>query len=1017
MRFAVDYRALNGNIEADSYTLPKVEEALSSLHGAKFFSSLDMKEAFWSVPLAEHCKQYTAFQTPDGLMQYRRMPMGLKTASAVFARYVDHMIGELKFTNVLAYIDDLLIFSKTAEEHLNTLDKIFKTLKSFNMTLGAKKCTLFAPSVTFLGHVVDEHGIHTDPNKIKAVREMPLPDTRKKMMSALGLLSYYRKFVRGYSKIEAPLRDKVNGAKGTWRKKDGVVAYTPEEMNAWDVLRNALMVEPVLAHPDWTKPFELHCDGGQPEGLGAVLCQQIDGQERVISFASRSVSATEGNYNVWELECLAIVWATRLFRMYLSGATFEVLTDSKAAAHVLDPDKALASGRMLRWALALQEFAPFKVKHRPGARHGNADGPSRNPLPSCTPYGEGTTDIEPGTPLTAPAPAATASVEDPREDLLSPEAFFGSTDESACNATEFAEIQAQDSWIRTLEPDDTTTNRYFRREDGLWMRKAPQESALDQVLVPVALRAFVCRRYHGLPVSGHVGLRRTFKQIGDSYYWPGMYRDVKRWVSACLACRQRKTPRPLKAGTPGAVSTATRPWQTVSIDIVSTGTKSSEGHSYILTVLDTFTRYVQAIPLKRANAKEIGGALFSHLFCAFGKPDRFHSDEGTEFVNEAMQKMCTLWGITWSSTGGYQPQANPVERFHRFLNSGMTMLSDRFGADWPQFLPAVVFTYNASTNDATGFSPHELVFGGRRATLLQDMGFHEYNALAPATSELHFVEAASQRLHIAYEQVRIQQERMAALNREVIAAKRGQRAMAAKFDVGDFVLFWEPRQVKMMHNENATGAAEETSTKAPTKWTRKWSGPHVITSRRADGTGYRYTFDHRERGELIETHVNKLCSYRPWSEGLGSTSQDIDAKRLYKCGGWVQNDALVVVPLQRPYPFGVALVLGCDDEGDLTLQWLSNASFTVKGPYKKGWTPPKVKKAYYDDNKRFATHVPYTTTTDGFQMNQRDVLMHGFELTEAQMLPAPVLRAIAKHPYVWWDPTQPTQGTPPNRPI
>ena len=125
----------------------------------------------------------------------------------------------------------------------------------------------------------------------------------------------------------------------------------------------------------------------------------------------------------------------------------------------------------------------------------------------------------------------------------------------------------------------------------------------------------------------------------------------------------------------------------------------------------------------------------------------------------------------------------------------------------------------------------------------------------------------------------------------------------------------------------------------------------------------------------------------------------------------MQNGALVVVPLQRPYPFGVVLVLDCDHEGDLTLQWLSNSTFAVKGPYKKAWSPPKITKAYYDDNKRFATHVPYTTTTDRFHMNQRDVLMHGFELTDAQMLPAPVLRAVAKHPYVWWDPTSPKQDT------
>ena len=140
----------------------------------------------------------------------------------------------------------------------------------------------------------------------------------------------------------------------------------------------------------------------------------------------------------------------------------------------------------------------------------------------------------------------------------------------------------------------------------------------------------------------------------------------------------------------------------VSIDIVSTNVKSSAGHAYILTMLDVFTRYTLAVPLRRPTAKEVGGALFKHLFCKFGKPEILHSDEGKEFVNGAMTKLCALWDISFSSTGGYQPQANPVERFHRFLNGSMTMLSDKWGGDWPLYLPAAVFAYNASVNDATG---------------------------------------------------------------------------------------------------------------------------------------------------------------------------------------------------------------------------------------------------------------------------------------------------------------------------
>ena len=217
------------------------------------------------------------------------------------------------------------------------------------------------------------------------------------------------------------------------------------------------------------------------------------------------------------------------------------------------------------------------------------------------------------------------------------------------------------------------------------------------------------------------------------------------------------------------------------------------------------------------------------------------------------------------------------------------------------------------------------------------------------------------------------------------------------------MLFWEPRQAKAM-----SGAPEgvQPGSRAPAKWTRKWSGPHVISKRVQDETGHRYTFYHKGRGIDVETHVNKLCSYRPWSEGLGSTSWDIDAKQLYNCGGWVPVGSIVVVPLQQPHPFGIAKVLACTDEGDLQLHWMSNTQGKPKGPYAPGWTTPVVLKPYYADTTKYVTHVPYTTDIDGFRMNQRDVLMHSFELTEANMLPAPMLRAIAKHPYVWWNPVK-----------
>ena len=490
------------------------------------------------------------------------------------------------------------------------------------------------------------------------------------------------------------------------------------------------------------------------------------------------------------------------------------------------------------------------------------------------------------------------------------------------------------------------------------------------------------------------------RALAENYYWHGMGRDVRRWIRACLACRRRKTPRNLHAGHPGAVSTATYPWEIVAIDVVSAHAKSAEGYTKILTVLNLFSRYVLAIPLKTAKAREVGGALFNNLFCRFGKPKRIHSDEGREFCNAALEGLYKKWGITHTSTGGHQPQANPVERFHRFLNGSMTSLSSKFGIEWPEYLPAAVFAYNASTNDSTGFTPHEIVHG-QRPELLHGLAL---NALpdptgAPDISKYH--EEMGLRLSNAYELVREQQERIAEANRKIIERRRGKRQRETPiYEEGDHVLYWEPRQSKRLAPEGL----DLITVSAPQKWSEKWSGPHIITSRKSDRTGFRYTFFHKERGRDIETHSNKLCLFQPWSQDLASTSKDIDAKRLYRCDEWAETGALVVVPLHKPYPFGIAKVLACDESGNLHLQWLGNARDDILGSYTPGWREAGGDATYYASEARHENDMPYTTEMDSedLVMNQRDVLIHSFELTGTYKLPAPLLRAISRHPHVWW---------------
>ena len=1011
IRVVNDYRVMNSHITREVHTLPDVQDCLASLHGNRYFTVVDLKDAFWTCPLAEESRKYTAFLTPDGLYQYRRVPQGMKTSTAVFCRFVDRMLGVMKWTNVLTFVDDLLIFSKDIDSHLDIIEKVCTKLHDHNMTLSAAKCHFMAPKVGYLGHIVSRDGVAPDPKRVEAIEALTLPSSKKEMYQRLGKLRYYRRYIRNYGDIEQPLRAKLQSDKA-WSNKDadGNIIYTDQEREAFQTLKTALTHEPILCHPDWDKPFILHTDASNM-GLGATLLQDVDGKENVICYASRTLTSVESRYSTWELEALAIVWAVRLWNMYLQCGKFTIVTDSKAAQHMLTLKGDAGSGRLLRWALVLQDY-DFELKTREGKRHMDADGLSRSPIQSDDPYNLGPTNIEPRGVLSVKL----LPNNKPGLGLDGGAAFFPPEDREAWTTEEFLALQATDADCKRLRSKvgkvynykksgttDQESVSYVLNKHGLLCRK-PAGKAWLQVVVPLSLRAFVLRRYHGLPVSGHLGQRRVLAHIEQSFYWPRMKTDVVRWIRACLVCARRKTTRNMHAAEPGRVSTATKPWETISIDIVSASKTANTGHKKILTVLDLFSRWLIAIPLRRATAKYISEALFAKVFCQFGKPKRIHSDKGPEFVNEVIDMLCKRWQIQQTDTGGYQPQANPVERVHRFINATMTMLCDKFGENWPVHLPAATFAYNSSTCDATGFTPFELVFAAQKPTLLHELDLRTEAAtlgLDEVPDTAVFRQQAANRLHEAYLQVRRKQEYMAMKRREEILAKEGPRQKKrVKYKVSDQVLFWEPAQSKYLHQED--GEVDEQKIKAPSKWRAKWTGPHTIT-KLSEKSDDHYEIWHREKGTSVIAHANRLKLFQPWSEGVASTSWMYDSKRSYKCGDWVDEGSLVVVPLERPYPFGVAKLLKSDPNGELTLQWLGNKKDDVRGNFELGWLNDKG-KPYYAPVPKDLEHKPYTANSDGVCMNQRDVLMHSFSLTETGKLPRPMLRTISTHPNVWWSP-------------
>ena len=369
-RFCIDFRKLNAISKKDAYPLPNMIDILSQLHSAKYISKIDLNSAFNQIPLEESCQEYTAFTVPGrGLFQYVRMPFGLTGAPATFQRLIDRIITPDMRPNVFCYIDDIIIVTETFEEHLDWLGKVLIKIEDAGFTINAEKSDFCCTEVRYLGFVVNREGLQPDPKKVEPILSYPVPRNVKQLRRFIGLASWYRRFIPEFARMAEPLT-RLFRTTIYWH-------WDLEQQEAFDWLKTVLTTAPVLAYPSFKditeNPFNLQTDASATD-LGVVLTQNQSGHERVIAYASRTLTSAERNYTVTERECLAVVWGIRKFREFLEGFHFKVITDHSSLKwlhNLRNP-----TGRLARWSLELLEY-DFEIIHRKGALHHVPDALSR----------------------------------------------------------------------------------------------------------------------------------------------------------------------------------------------------------------------------------------------------------------------------------------------------------------------------------------------------------------------------------------------------------------------------------------------------------------------------------------------------------------------------------------------------------------------------------------------------------------------------------------------------------------
>lgn len=744
-RVVIDYRRLNEQLIDEIYPIPNIQDIIDHLSEAKYFTTIDLASGFHQIPLVPEDQHKTAFSTHEGHFEFTRMPFGLKNAPRVFQRIIYNALAGLVGNECFVYIDDIIIFSKSFEEHKLRLTRVLQRLEKYGFLIQPDKCEFARSELVYLGHIVSDKGLLPMPEKVEKIQNFPRPTNIKGIQSFLGLCSYYQKFIKNCAQYTAHLSALL--------QKDKPFIWAEQQETAFNHLKMAITKDVVLQFPCFDREFLLHTDASD-YAIGAVLSQETDGDVRPITFASKTLNKAEKNYATIEKELLAIVWAVKEFRPYLLGQKFRILSDHKPlqwAFKVKDP-----SSRLIRWKLKLSDYDCI-IEHIPGKNNLVADALSRVRIVQTR---SSTVSYKPFEYRFISTVTRIAIFTSP--DKITQNLFFTNLQITITKKGEIERVKFGKKIVYVIfyrqnkkEPFSPSSfrdilislyellvDKYHETEIGLYddfnsisrFQLTLLEKQVKEIMEKISVywivlgkvplnRQELVRRHHEHILVGHAGREKLHNHlINKGFYWIGMQNDIIDILKNCDYCQKYKKDNQIRNPPMVITDTASDKFEKIAIDLVSfVNNPTRRRNKYVLTIQDNLTKFIHLEALRDKSTSGVVQALTKY-FAIFEIPKVILSDNGKEFDSELLEKLTEILTIRQIFITPYHPQSNgALERSHGKLKEYLSFfVTVEKRGEWDECLPYASSAYNKSLHSATNQIPHELMYGKKPNLPIED---------------------------------------------------------------------------------------------------------------------------------------------------------------------------------------------------------------------------------------------------------------------------------------------------------